>query len=160
MATDLSNLLETLIASRVEFVLVGGLAAVLHGAPTATFDVDIVPRRSRENSDRLATLLGSLNARYRGHPNRSLRPTSSALLGPGHQLLMTDLGPLDVLGEIEGGLDYEVLLAHVVPIDLGGAWVQVLGLEKLIEIKRALGRPKDLASLEVLEATLQRTRGE
>jgi hypothetical protein len=82
MSTDLSNLLQTLAEAKVDFILVGGLAAVLHGAPTATFDVDIVPKRSEQNVDRLVRVLAQLHARYRGHPNRTLSPDRSALPRP------------------------------------------------------------------------------
>lgn len=159
MSTDLSNLLQTLADAKVDFILVGGLAAVIHGAPTATFDVDIVPERSEENIDHLVRVLAQLHARYRGHPNRALSPDRSALLGTGHQLLMTDLGPLDILGQVEGRLGFDDLVTHSNTLDVDGRAIRVLGLEKLIEIKRALGRDKDLATIRILEATLARRRG-
>ena len=96
---DLTTLLSTLAVAKVEFVLVGGLAAVGQGAPLTTHDVGIVPRRTPQNIDTLLTVLSSIGARYRGRPSDEvLRPAASTLLGPGHSLLTTDLGPLDVLG--------------------------------------------------------------
>jgi hypothetical protein len=98
-------LLARLANSGVDFVLVGALAAVAQGAPLTTQDVDVVHRRTPENVDRLLAFLAQVNARYRGHPAvPPLHPTREALLGPGHQLLMTDLGPIDVLGVVEGGV--------------------------------------------------------
>jgi len=92
---SLTSLLSALTAAGIEFVLVGGLAAVAQGAPLATLDVDIVPRRDPENVDRLFALLGTLHARYRGRQSTPVPLSRGALGGPGHSLLVTDLGPLD-----------------------------------------------------------------
>src|SRR5512137_1229510 len=108
---SLTTLLARLAASGTDFLLVGGLAAVAQGAPLSTVDVDVVHRRDPENVDRLLAFLESVDARYRGRPaGQLLRPTRETLLGDGHQLLVTSLGPLDVLGAIEGGLGYAELL--------------------------------------------------
>lgn len=156
---DLTTLLSRLAASEVDFVLVGGLAAVAQGAPITTHDIDIVPRRTPENVERLLAVLASVNARYRGRPSHEvLRPTSSALLGPGHSLLVTDLGPLDVLGAIEEGRTFEDLVPHTMEIVVGGNSLLVLGLPMLIELKRRSVHPKDRNTLAVLEETLQRIR--
>lgn len=159
MARDLTTILTRLIDADIEFILVGGLAAVLHGAPTATFDVDIVPDRSPENAERLARLLAELGARYRGYPNADLRPGPEDLAGEGHQLLVTDLGAVDILGTVEGGHGYAELLDRARLFDVDGRHVRVLNLDALIEIKRALGRDKDRAVLEILEETLRRSGG-
>ena len=87
--SNLTTLLAELAASGVEFVLVGGLAAVAQGAPITTFDVDIVHSRTPENIDRLLAFLGDVNARYRGRPGgEPLPPSRTALEGPGHSLFM------------------------------------------------------------------------
>lgn len=157
---DLTTLLSRLAAAQVDFVLVGGLAAVAQGAPITTHDVDIVQRRTPENVDRLLTFLTSVDARYRGRASHDvLRPTSAALLGPGHSLLVTDLGPMDVLGAIEEGRAFEDLIAHAIEIDVGGNPVHVLGLPMLVEIKRGSNHPKDRYTLAVLEETLRRRGG-
>jgi hypothetical protein len=157
---ELTTLLARLAASRVEFILVGGLAAVAQGAPLTTHDVDIVHRRTPANVEALLALLAALGARYRGHPpGQELRPTRDALLGPGHSLLMTDLGPLDLLGAIEGGRGYEALLPDAIEIEVGGSSVRVLGLAALVELKRGATHPRDRLTLLVLEATLRRVRG-
>ncbi len=96
--SDLTSLLGCLATSGTAFVLVGALAAVAQGVPITTFDIDIVPQRTPENIDRLMQVLAGLHARYRGRSGPPLPPDRSALLGPGHSLFMTDLGPLDVLG--------------------------------------------------------------
>lgn len=158
MASELKSLLSALVDADVELVVVGGLAAVAQGAPVTTFDVDIVHHRTPENVARLVRALTALDARYRGH-TAVLRPTAEILSGPGHSLLMTALGPLDVLGAIEGGLDYPALLPDTVVARIGGAEVRLLGLAKLVELKRASSRPKDQQMLAVLEATLRERDG-
>ena len=158
-AADISALLRVLTAHDVEFVIVGGVGAVIHGAPVSTFDLDIVPSRSAENVARLLTALNSLDARYRDPSGRSIRPDAPRLSGQGHSLFMTVSGPLDVLGTIGSGLDYAALLPRSRAIDVGeGLIVHVLDLDALIEVKRQVGRPKDLASIPVLVRTLEERR--
>ena len=113
--SGLTTLLARLAASGTDFVLVGALAAVAQGAPLTTFDVDVVHRRGADNVDRLLDFLASIDARYRGRPPGQVsRPTREALLGAGHQLLTTNLGPLDVLGAVEGATSAKGLLALAV----------------------------------------------
>ncbi|OGQ89944.1 MAG: hypothetical protein A2289_11170 [Deltaproteobacteria bacterium RIFOXYA12_FULL_58_15] len=153
---DLTTLLERLHDAGVEFVLVGGLAAVSQGAPVTTFDVDIVHRIDPENVSRLLVLLDSLNARHRGQGDRVLRPNSRDLSAGGHCLLMTDLGALDVLGRIEGGRKYEDLVDHARDIQFRGRTMKVLDLSLLVELKRESKQPEDRQRLTILEATLRR----
>jgi hypothetical protein len=152
----LQSLLATLAASRVELIVVGGLAAVAQGAPITTHDLDIVHRRTPENLTRLVEVLHQLDARYRGHADIK-RPTVQLLAGKGHSLLMTNAGPLDVLGEIEGGRDYEVLMPDTIEIAISGHPVRILKLETIVAIKRQSTHPKDQRMLPVLEAALRRT---
>ena len=160
MAADLTTLLERLLAADVEMVLVGGLAAVVQGAPITTFDVDVVHRRTEENVDRLVAFLTSVGARYRNRPGPPLPPSRTALLGPGHSLFMTDLGPLDALGAIEGGADYDQLLPESLALPVGGRTAHVLSLAKIVSLKRASSDPKDKLRLPMLEAVLRRRAAE
>jgi hypothetical protein len=154
---DLSTLLAKLAAADVAFVLVGGLAAVAQGAPLTTHDIDIVHSRAPDNVDRLLEFLTSVAAMYRGRPaGQVLPPTREALLGTGHSLLATSLGPLDVLGAIEGGRTYEDLLPNAVQIDIEGRRIHVLGLRFLAELKRGSTHAKDKYTLAILEETLRR----
>lgn len=157
--SNLIELLRSLKESAVEFVLVGGLSAVLNGAPISTFDVDIVHSRSAANINRLLVVLESIDAIFRIQPERRLRPNASHLVGPGHLNLLTRFGPLDVLGEIGQQLSYDDLLPHSstmkIATDLA---VRVLGLETLIRLKEELGGAKDVAVLGVLRQTLQELR--
>ncbi|MBI4700272.1 MAG: hypothetical protein HY744_03735 [Deltaproteobacteria bacterium] len=141
----------------VEHIVVGLGAAVLRGAPVTTFDLDVVHRRTPDNVARLLGCLAAIQARYRNDP-RGLVPTESHLVGPGHQLLETVYGPLDVLGAVAQGLDYEALLASSSLVDLGAFSTRVLELGAVIDLKRRAGRPKDLAVLPLLESTLRRAR--
>ena len=109
---ELTNLLELLCSSEVDFILVGGLAAVSQGAPIATFDIDIVPATKESNLGKLLDFLLDINARHRDRPGgQVLRPTIEDLTAGGHCLLMTDHGPLDILGTIDspsgGGVFYD-----------------------------------------------------
>ncbi len=154
---QLTSLVGVLLTERVDFVLVGALAAVAQGAPVTTHDVDIVHARTAENLDRLMAVLTKLNARYRGRdPDRPLPPDRMALATAGHSLLITDLGPLDCLGAIEEGRDYDVLLPLSVVIDLDGKPLRVLGLETIVALKRQSTAAKDRLVLPVLEETLKR----
>lgn len=153
-AQSFLRILELLEQHGVEYVVVGGVAAVLQGAPVTTFDIDALVKVDAANADRLVAALGVLEARYR--ERRDLRPTREDLLAGGHLLLITNSGPLDILGFIGNAKRYEDFASALVPIRVGDLLVNVLGIEALIEEKRALGRDKDLAVVRVLEAVLRR----
>ncbi len=153
-----AEVLRRLAAGDVEFIVVGLMAGVLRGAPVMTADLDLVHRRSAENVARLLSVLGELDATYRHDPRR-LRPGASHLMSPGHQLLVTTYGDLDCLGTVGEGLGYEELLDRAPELDIGeGLAVKVIDLPTLIQLKQAAGRPKDIAALPVLRATLAETR--
>ena len=99
-ATDFRAILRTLSEYKVEFIVVGGVSAVLHGAPVSTFDLDIVHAREPKNLERLLAALSAMDAHYRMQSEQRRQPDASHLFSPGHQLLMTRHGPLDVLGSI------------------------------------------------------------
>jgi len=140
----------------VDFVVVGGVAAVLQGAPISTFDLDVVHSREEVNIRRLLTALESLEACFRLQPERRLRPDASHLSSPGHQLLLTRFGPLDLLGEIGRSRTYPELVKRAVEMQVGeGVSVRVLDLETLIAVKEEAAAEKDLAALPVLRRTLE-----
>src|SRR5512137_1693988 len=126
--TDLSALLEGLLEAGVEFILVGGLAAVVQGAPVTTMDVDIVPSRSPENLAGLLAFLRSVNACHRRPDNRIIEAKEMDFSGMGHALYKTRSGPLDVLIVIEEGKTYEDLIEHAVEIEFRGYTLRVLDL--------------------------------
>ncbi len=147
--------LEVLAHHHVDFVVVGGVAAVLGGAPISTFDLDIVHDRAPTNVARLLSALADLDARYRDLTGRVLRPEARALEGEGHHLLLTRCGPLDVLGKIGLGSSYQDLIVDSIKRPLGELTVYVLGLEALIRAKTEAGRAKDRAVLPILRRTLE-----
>lgn len=150
------RILKLLDRHGVEYVVVGGVAAVLQGAPVTTFDIDALVKVDAANADRLLAVFEALEARYREHG--ALQPTRDDLLAGGHLLLMTNSGPLDVLGFIGGGKRYEDVANATATIAVGDLSVRVLGIEALIDEKKALGRDKDLAVVRLLEAVLHRSR--
>lgn len=150
-----ARILEVLARHQVEFVVVGGVAAVLHGAPVTTFDLDALVRVEQRNADRLMAALGELEATVRGH-TPALRPTRQDVLAGGHLLLMTRAGPLDILGFIGGGSRYEDLEESITHASIGGCDVPILALDELIRQKKALGRDKDLPALRLLEDVARR----
>ena len=153
----LTTLLARLAASGTDFILVGALAAVAQGAPLTTLDVDVVHRRDPSNVDRLLAFLDSVRARYRGRPaGQVLRPTREALLGEGHHLLITEMGPLDVLGAIEGGRGHGDLVGSTITVQVEGQAVKVARLETLAELKRGATSAKGRLALAILEETLRR----
>jgi hypothetical protein len=158
-APDFFDALEAFVRHGVDFIVVGGVSAVLHGAPLATFDLDIVHSRSARNLERLVFALGELEAYYRGRGEQHLRPQSSDFSSPGHHLLMTRAGAVDVLGAIGTDSGYEELLPHSIDVNVEGLRVRVLGLEMLIRLKEETGHLKDKAVLPVLLQTLREKKG-
>ena len=152
MTADVGELLRRLSDAGVEFIVVGGAAAVLHGAPITTEDIDIVHRRTAANVARLKAVLDDLNAHVRELANRKLPVSEAALAGEGHILVNTSLGPLDCLGTIIEGWGFEELLSHSQTVSDEGIEFRVVNLPMLIEIKTKTGRAKDRLMLPVLLA--------
>ena len=151
---EFMDIFKVLLDNEVRFVVVGGVSAVLHGAPISTFDLDIVHSRDPRNIERLLKALEQLDARYRQRSDQ--RPERAHLSSSGHQLLSTRCGPLDVLGVIGTGLGHEALVPLSEEREIGrDLKVRVLNLETLIEVKEQLGSEKDLATLPILRRTLE-----
>ncbi len=130
-------------------------AGVLQGAPAVTFDLHILYSRDATNIERTLAALTELEAVFRGD-GRRIAPNRSHLESKGHKLLMTKFGIVDVLGSL-GEAEYADLLGDVITLEVQGLRVQVLSLARLIEVKAAAGREKDLAVLPLLRATLARS---
>jgi hypothetical protein len=158
--TDFKALLRALTESGVEFILVGGAAATVHGSSRLTRDVDVVYRRTRENIVRLVAALTPYQPYLRGAPPglpfRWDTPTIERGL---NFTLVTQLGDLDMLGEIVGGGGYEALLPSTSLIRAFDIECRCLDLDRLIAVKRAAGRPKDLEALAELEAIREERQG-
>lgn len=152
---DLSAIIEGLIKAGVKFILVGGLAAVVQGAPVTTMDVDIVYSRSSENISKLFAFLRSIEAIYRRPDNKIIAPRAEDFSGTGHALFSTRLGPLDVLAFIEEGKTYEDLFKHSIEIEFRDHSIRVLDIKMLVKLKKKSKDPKDKQRLPVLEETLR-----
>lgn len=153
---DLGALLEALTSAGVELIIIGGAAAVLHGAPTTTLDLDIVYRRTPENLARLLAMLERLDAWVRDPARREIRPQLSHLEAAGQLRLTTSLGPMDLMGRLEDGRGYEDLLPHSAQVSGGNLQLRVLDLPTLIAVKSGAGRAKDRLLLPVLLALLEK----
>lgn len=150
---NFAKILETLTAHQVDFIVVGGICAVLLGAPVTTFDLDIVHSRSTDNLSRLHAALTEIEAYYREHLPKHLRPAIPDLGSVGHHLLLSKYGPLDVLGTIGAGDDYLALLSSTETIFLeNNVPIKILDLDTLIEVKSKTARAKDKVMLEILNA--------
>ena len=159
-SANLSTVLEGLVEAGVDFILVGGLAAVVQGAPVTTMDVDIVHNQSPENIAKLLAFLKSVDAFHRRPDDKVIEPKEDDISGMGHALFTTRLGPLDVLAVIEQGKAYGDLLEHTVEIEFRGHTIRVLDLKMLIQLKRTSTDPKDRQRLPVLEETLRQLEEE
>ena len=157
--TDFRELLRLLTGNEIEFIIVGGAAATAHGSARLTFDLDIVYKRSRDNISRLVNALNPLSPYLRGAPPGLPFDWSVETIEKGLNFtLTTSLGALDLLGEIVGGGRYEQLVETTIPIEIGGVECLCLDLERLIQVKRAAGRPKDLEVVAELQQILDETR--
>jgi hypothetical protein len=155
-AFDPLGALRTLMAYKVDFVVIGGLAARLHGSPTVTNDLDICHDRSATNLKRVAGALEEMEARLR-LPDPAERVDISIderLLAATQDLtLMTAFGGFDLLARPAGTEGYKELIRGAVALELDrGLSVAVASIDDLIRMKRASGRPKDLIEVEVLTA--------
>jgi hypothetical protein len=137
----------------VEFVIIGGIAAVAHGSPQMTADLDLCYSRARGSLERLVAALAPLKPRLRGAPPDLPFIWDSRTLRSGLNFTLdTDLGPLDLLGEVAGIGQYDAALACSESILLFDRPCRVLTLEALIRSKRAAGRRRDLEHVLHLEA--------
>jgi len=153
------GILKVLVDHGVEFILVGGVAAVLEGAPLSTLDVDVVFLRRDENLPPLLDALRALNARYADPAGRHIVPDADKLAALPIHRLVTSLGALDVMETIGHGLSYADLLGDTQVMEVAGVKVRVLGLETIILSKEQANRDKDRATLHILRRTLQMKQG-
>lgn len=153
MNPKFAEILELLRQGGIEFVLIGGGAAIAHGSSRSTVDIDVVYRRTKENIGRLVDLLKPHDPYLRGAPPGLPFIWDARTVQQGLNFtLITDLGDLDILGEVAGGGDYDAILPHTVEAKAFGVSCRCLDLDMLIKTKRAAGRPKDFESIAILEA--------
>jgi hypothetical protein len=146
-------MLRRLDAAGVEFVVVGGIAAIAHGSPRFTFDLDIVFATNEANLERLGRALQDLKATLRGVTDDvPFVPDGRALRHVRLLALDTEEGPLDVMVQPDGSKGYEQLRAGSIEAIVEGTAVRVAGIDDLIAMKKAAGRPKDRLHIEELQA--------
>jgi hypothetical protein len=154
-STKFLGILRVLLRHEVDFFVVGGVAAQLAGAPILTLDLDVLYDKAPANIERLLGALRELKARYRDPAGRHIEPDRAKLETFRINLLLTDLGALDVLGAIGSNFTYHDLLPRTTSYELGEERVRVLELAAVIETKEQANRDKDRAALPVLRQTLE-----
>lgn len=152
---DFPAVLRAFEDAGVDSIVVGGLAATIHGATRLTQDVDFVYARNPRNIERLVEALRPHAPYLRGAPPGLPFEWAAATIARGLNFtLATAIGDIDLLGEIPGGGDFQALLPHTIEVAIFGHRCRCLNLPALIRAKRAAGRPKDLEGLAELEAIL------
>ncbi len=158
---DFLSLIRRFMEADAHVVLIGGLAAVLHGVPIVTNDIDLCYETSADNREKVVAALAPLHPALRVAgmtedearslpffwDNRTLRDTPNVTLH-------TDAGNVDLLATVQGVGSFTDVLAAADTLDVGGVIITVLDLPGLIAAKTAAGRPKDLLALPLIEATL------
>lgn len=140
----------------IECVIIGGVASTLYGSPILTNDLDVCYARNAGNLEKLATALQSVNAKLRNAPPDLPFLLDANTLRHGLNFTFTsEVGNLDLLGEVRGVGFYEDVVAEAVTYELFGSLFPVIELKRLIVAKRTAGRPKDLIAVVELEALLE-----
>lgn len=152
--------LRALRLAGVDFVVIGGVAARLHGSPSLTRDIDICYSRDLGNIERLSGALTALHAVLRGVDDEVPFVLDARTLRAGANFtFITDVGDLDVLALPSGVADYDELAQSAELVDLGDFAVLVTTLDDLIRMKSATGRAKDRAEVEILSALRDEREG-
>ncbi len=153
---NFSKFLPLLAENQVDYILIGGGAAIAHGAARTTYDIDIVYSRTPTNLTKIVEALQDLNPYYRGAPaGLPFKWDEQTIQNGLNFTLTTDWGDIDLLGEVSGDGTYDKLLDFTDTIQLYEHPVRVVSLEKLIHLKRAAGRPKDFEAIAELEILLK-----
>lgn len=143
-AFDPAPIIERLARAGADFVVIGGVAGAAHGSAYGTADLDVAYARNSDNLERLASVLGSLEASLRGAPpDVPFLLDAESLEAGGNFTLATRLGSLDLLAYPAGAPSYEALRDAATVIEVRGHQVRVASLDHLIAMKEATGRPRD-----------------
>jgi hypothetical protein len=155
---DFQRLLDSLMVNRVEFVIIGGVALVLHGSSRVTQDLDICYSRSPENLERLAAALAPFQPTLRGAPpGLPFKLDARSLQSGLNFTLSAEPGDIDILGEVPGVGGYDKVSMDAVPMEVYGHRVLVMSLTALEQAKRAAGRLKDIADLAEIQDIRRRS---
>ncbi len=160
--TTFLRLIPRLREAGVEFVIIGGVAAIFHGVEAVTMDLDVVAPMRLDNLQRLINALSDIRPKFRMRPDLPVVTADNHnLKGIKNLYLITDIGQLDILGMVEGVGDYDAVIRDAVDADLGEGigTCKVIDLDGLIIAKRTAGRPKDMPTVFQLEALRKRRHG-
>jgi hypothetical protein len=154
--TEFETALQTLCDAKVDFVVIGGFSATLHGSARVTYDLDICYSRAPLNLHRIAAALAPFHPRPRGFPTDLPFIWDEVTLRNGALFtLNTALGEIDLLAEVAGLGAYDEVHARSITVEAYGRRMSILSLRSLIDAKRAAGRDRDLAALPELESLLE-----
>jgi predicted nucleotidyltransferase len=157
---NLNHLLKRLLESKIDFVLIGGYAAVLHGSSQVTQDIDICAVISDANLEELRTTLRDLDPKHRMNPD--FQPSLMDYPAKGQKIdnyyLRTRNGILDIIQEVRPIGPFERVKERAVTVSLFGRPCRVISLDDLIEVKKSMTRPKDKTTLKELELLKQKTK--
>lgn len=158
---DLFEVARRLSAARADFIIVGGIAIRSHGGSYITEDLDLCYSRISSNLKKIAEVLAPLDPRPRGLDESLPYVFDWTTLQHGTNFTFkTSMGDVDLFGEVKGIGNYDDLIGHSITIDLDGYPTKILSIPSLIIAKKAAGRPKDEAGLQVLYAIQESAQNE
>jgi hypothetical protein len=157
MKPNLNELLKVFLGLDIEFVIIGGFAAALHGSSMVTRDLDLCFLLTPQNIDKLRSSLREINPKLRINPKKlSFLTFPDTNQGFKNLYLETDLGIVDIVSSVTGVGDFPVVAADADVIDLFGFKVKVMSIQHLIASKKALGRPKDILVVQEIEEIMKK----
>jgi hypothetical protein len=156
---DLRELFRVLAEHGVDYLVIGGVAAQVHGRRRTTMDLDVTPAPDPENFERLASALAALDAHPVAMGASAPTPTAeqlslAAIVPP----LTTRHGELHILNEVPGAAPYTGMRGRALTTDLDGIAVQIVGVDDLIRMKQTTARPGDIEDILALTAVARRER--
>ena len=155
--TNLNNLLQKLCEAEVEFVIVGGFAAVIHGSSMLTQDLDVCIELNDSNIEKLRNTFADLNPIHRFSSERlSFLDNPEPAVAVKNLYLQTNLGPIDFLTNIDGVGNYKDVRNNADEITLFNRKVYIININTLLKAKETLGREKDLLTAKELRAILEK----
>lgn len=154
---DLRELFRVLAEHSVDYLIIGGVAAQVHGRRRTTMDLDVTPAPELENFRRLAAALVALDAHPVALGPGAPIPTAEQLrVAPVVPPLATRHGELHILNDVPGATAYDAMRARALRTDLDGIATSIVGVDDLIRMKQAAGRQSDLEDIEALTTVARR----
>jgi predicted nucleotidyltransferase len=156
-ALDLRELFRALAEHDVDYLVIGGVAAQVHGRRRTTKDLDVTPAPDPANFERLAAALVALDAHQEGIGPTAPRPTADQLrLAAIAPPLNTRHGELHIINDVPGAAAYETMRTRSLALDLDGIDIHIVSVDDLIRMKQTSGRPGDLEDIEALTELARR----